>query len=377
MELNKVIDASESQQVKSSTVKNVESVTEKKGKRRGVWKRVRVRPIDSFETAESQNIGKHFYNSLVTDQNQKEFGERFQNKNLNTNFNENDDENIAVTEENASTELDTDENVKNDEEITTIKNLVETTTLPSETEAITLASAELTTTNNNNDANIGYTAAEEAENQTDEAVTTTTIGQTESPAEVDTQAATTLPPTVIDTDDSEKPTDRPDIEAEVSESQRKMVTVSADDAEPTETDSNSIMDEVKQRLTELFSFDDDNVVVSTTERVFRINRNFNRPKPAVPHYMTIDRHHAVNEILNEKEIEKENDKSYDNTAEISTMKLEPVPVLKTLLRPVTEKSSFHKDLMDSVIFATSTSTEISHETEICYRGRCVKTQQKP
>lgn len=52
---------------------------EKKGRRRGVWKRVRVRPVDSFETAESQNIGKQLYNTLLND-NFKEFGEKNTNK---------------------------------------------------------------------------------------------------------------------------------------------------------------------------------------------------------------------------------------------------------------------------------------------------------
>lgn len=32
--------------------------------RRGVWKRVKVRPADAFETAETQNIGKRLYNSV-------------------------------------------------------------------------------------------------------------------------------------------------------------------------------------------------------------------------------------------------------------------------------------------------------------------------
>jgi hypothetical protein len=34
-----------------------------------------------------------------------------------------------------------------------------------------------------------------------------------------------------------------------------------------------------------------------------------------------------------------------------------------------------KDPMGSLIFATSTATEISQETEICYRGRCIKTEK--
>lgn len=32
--------------------------------RRGTWKRIKVRPADGFETAETQNIGKRLYNSV-------------------------------------------------------------------------------------------------------------------------------------------------------------------------------------------------------------------------------------------------------------------------------------------------------------------------
>ena len=42
--------------------------------RRGVWKRVKVRPADGFETAETQNIGKHLYNAVAD--NEKVEGEK-------------------------------------------------------------------------------------------------------------------------------------------------------------------------------------------------------------------------------------------------------------------------------------------------------------
>lgn len=45
----------------------------KTGVRRGVWKKVK-RPADAFETAETQNIGKHLYNALVD--NEKKEGEK-------------------------------------------------------------------------------------------------------------------------------------------------------------------------------------------------------------------------------------------------------------------------------------------------------------
>jgi hypothetical protein len=47
---------------------------EKKNSRRGVWRKVKVRPADAFVAEETQNIGKHLYNS-VTD-NDKVEGEK-------------------------------------------------------------------------------------------------------------------------------------------------------------------------------------------------------------------------------------------------------------------------------------------------------------
>jgi hypothetical protein len=38
--------------------------TDKKSARRGVWKRVKVRPEDGLEASETQNVGKHLSNSV-------------------------------------------------------------------------------------------------------------------------------------------------------------------------------------------------------------------------------------------------------------------------------------------------------------------------
>lgn len=46
----------------------------KTGPRRGVWKRVKVRPADAFETAETQYVGKQLYNSVVD--NERREGEK-------------------------------------------------------------------------------------------------------------------------------------------------------------------------------------------------------------------------------------------------------------------------------------------------------------
>lgn len=45
-----------------------------------------------------------------------------------------------------------------------------------------------------------------------------------------------------------------------------------------------------------------------------------------------------------------------------------------ILSTINNEKGFHKKLMDSVVYATSTSKqmEVSQDTEICYRGKCIK-----
>lgn len=42
-----------------------------------------------------------------------------------------------------------------------------------------------------------------------------------------------------------------------------------------------------------------------------------------------------------------------------------------------KEDNFHKDLMQHVVYATSTSTKVTSETEICYRGRCIRSEDLP
>lgn len=342
-----------------------------KGKRRGVWKRVRVRPVDSFEAAESQNIGKQLYNSLLNDN--EEFGTRF-NKRV-KDFGE---KTVSYPEQESSDDIEDEVRevpttfasfitpVNEDQTSVATESSndeVVATTLFDNTEATTIAPETTTIT-----SSVWNLDEDEKDNFT-ELTTESNEKNTIIPTEISSKGESS------DNDDeptSESFTTSPFDAKNYTEDDDATVTRSEQDQEP---QPSSVIDEVKKRLTELFSFEDDDVVVSTTERVFRINRNFNRQKPNVPIYTTIDRNHAVNEIMSERNKDAEKDeKPFVSPA---TMKLEPVTMLKTILRPVTEASSFHKDLMDSVIYATSTSTEISHETEICYRGRCVKTHKKP
>jgi hypothetical protein len=62
-----VLEDIENEDLKSQSKSEKKPIgNEKKtGPRRGVWKRVKVRPADAFEAAETQNIGKQLYNSVI------------------------------------------------------------------------------------------------------------------------------------------------------------------------------------------------------------------------------------------------------------------------------------------------------------------------
>lgn len=123
----------------------------------------------------------------------------------------------------------------------------------------------------------------------------------------------------------------------------RILTQNENREEDQEPQSSNIFSEVKQKLTDLFSVDTD------------YDYQENNLPLKMQQYTTIERSKSANKIPDD---------------EIDKKPIKPVEV-------VTEAtSSFHKNLMDSVIYATSTSTEISHETEICYRGRCIKTDKK-
>lgn len=350
----------------NGTPDDTNSKPEKKGRRRGVWKRVRVRPIDSFETAESQNIGKQLYNTIIGD-NIKEFGER------NSNQKSASQRLISSPSAYAYEETLTFSDDTNDaqgpigddsDEFHTISPPIQSTEQSkfAEYDATTIESDSIA-------ANEETTEPIEKDERELEATST------ENYNDADDLTTTMMPFMSSEMVDIKKIDKSVEQQAKTSPTPpgEKSAKLDADQI----TEPTSIMDEVKQKLkltglAELFSFDDEDVVVSTTERVFKINRNYKRPK--APLYTTIDRSPSVNDIANG---DKDKDSSKEVKSSPASMKLEPVPVLKTILRPITEPSSFHRDLMDSVIYATSTSTEISHETEICYRGRCVKTQKKP
>lgn len=361
---------------------------EKKSRRRGVWKRVRVRPIDGFETAESQNIGKQIYNTILSDNAKETFDKNF-DKGATKSY-----QSYDLSKEDPGF---VDENI---EEVTVVPSPGDIdlgTGAPGDVLANgtfrDLTTTEKTELGSTQEPDAPTTIVQADDNNEEAAVETDgTIATTEADYKIKlvkepTPSTTTASPLVADTEkEPAQPTEANDSAAEEppkltepskaaqaddesSVSAEQSGDVAVDDQDP---QSSIYMDEVRQKLSSLFSFPDE----PAPTKDLAINKNFKRSRG--PSYSTIERTRAAaaNEL----------DDSDKEEIRPSPMKLKPVTVEKTILHaiqqsqdeqpPVTE-SSFHRDLMDSVVYATSTSTEVSHETEICYRGRCVKSARKP
>lgn len=366
----------------TTSAKTKTDEADKKSKRRGVWKRVRVRPIDGFETAESQNIGKQIFNTILSD-NTKELSEKH-NLDKGSNY-----QSFDLSEENKSYVDESNEDVTRfpgDIDLGTGAPQ-DTATNTSAEEVLTTEKVEVMSTQESEVSTILPTDEEEGITivpteavmivSPSSSTSTTTTTTTEATLIADSEKE----PQTESTDSADVPmwTEAPDASVEDApvknyadmksewngddaanaDEHRTEITVQAQEPE-----TSIYMDEVRQKLSSLFSFPDE----PAPQKEFPINKSFKRTRG--PSYTTIERNRAAAGIV--KEVENAN----KDEIQPSPMKLHPVPVEKTVLHPVTE-SSFHKDLMDSVVYATSTSTEISHETEICYRGRCVKSIRKP
>ncbi|XP_059615695.1 mucin-2 [Phlebotomus argentipes] len=235
----------------SATTQATERPT--KGRRKGVWRRVRVRPVsDAFETAESINIGRQVFN--VLENGKKEPVEE-----------------PKVTYESHSKKKD---------------SAVEEVTSPG-------------------DIDLGTGAPED----TTDAVTdhvTDPVTETRIPEEEETSPV--MDYTDMDTEETYTAKVEP-IEVE------------------NPTRQGSMFDEVRKKLVDLF-------------------------------------------MMNEEEEEARTMRSFDDQ---TTIKVEKTTT-QAPPRAVTEYSPFLRDpVMGNLVIATSTSTEISHQTEICFRGRCVKS----
>ena len=120
-------------------------------------------------------------------------------------------------------------------------------------------------------------------------------------------------------------------------SKEENATVSDVDAVPTTT-THGLFKEAQKALTELFSFDDDDQEFESDDSSTKMA------------------YHSINRETTEE-------------SATTTTALPPTELPATL-QPV------KKDEKTKPVVLTSQSTEVSHETEICYRGRCVKTEEK-
>lgn len=125
-----------------------------------------------------------------------------------------------------------------------------------------------------------------------------------------------------------------------SEEESELVTVEPEITTilPVVTDESSMFDEVKKSLVELFNMDDKEEInggVQTSTLPFD----------------------EITELYSES----------------TTTSAPYVTTFKTTT--TTESVNSSDNAMGSMILATSTSKHISSETEICYRGRCIKTER--
>ncbi|KAM8714163.1 hypothetical protein ACLKA7_014326 [Drosophila subpalustris] len=173
---------------------------------------------------------------------------------------------------------------------------------------------------------------------TTEAITTTAASPT-TPEEYEVTTArttdvTTMPTTLAMNEDSA--TRRMDVDVDANEDL---------DTQP------SIFSEVRQQLHDLFAIDEseDEAATAALAAVGKRRQDYTsikRTKSATP--------------------------TRESTTEASIDGL-----ATTTEATPSEKDSFHKDLMEHVVYATSTSTKVTSETEICYRGRCIRSEDLP
>lgn len=339
-------------------------------KRRGVWKRVRVRPVDAFETAESQNYGHRVFNGLPEELDKV----APPHKGLSVYSGSDDvDESEPPTRDELTTTPSSDDLMPTSSEAnTSTKNQTEsaTTTTTEEPQATTLLADRL------------EERSEAAEQQSP--VSTTTVTSTRRydlsdedlmMDENDDDDHTEFPFSFDGVNDEidESKTDSPITERayyddyDVAEFKTESsVGAPVEPAAPDASHASSMMNEVKQKLTELFSFNDDYDYENNVRA---------KPQHQSAVYTTIDRTKSAENV--DKQLENEEEPSAASTESVDAATTEQPQIDTTTTTTVAPSKSFHKKLMESVIYATSTSTEVTHETEICYRGRCIKSDKKP
>ncbi|XP_017040895.1 LOW QUALITY PROTEIN: mucin-5AC [Drosophila ficusphila] len=179
------------------------------------------------------------------------------------------------------------------------------------------------------------------EAQTETSVATTTVPSPTTPEEYEVTTAGGMEEATIT---STLPV------SEDSATRRMDTAADVDDLEV----QPSIFTEVKRQLHDLFEIEesDDQAVTAALAAVGKRRQDYTsirRTSPSTPAEKTTEA--AVDEAI--------------ATTTEATVAAEG------------KKDSFHKDLMEHVVYATSTSTKVTSETEICYRGRCIRSEDLP
>lgn len=291
------------------------------GKRRGIWKKVRVRPVDGFETAESQHISQPAYNTLSEGPNKNVFDSKL----LYSNFQKGYYSDVKPVDG----EIETASALTMDKDVDEVTEQVKT-----EDPITTVPEAKIDATEDEHEV-------------------------------VDFEATTILPEEeevkdekVIVEDNEEIPTNSPvdNISNEV----------------PSYTTTENVYDEIKKSLSELFSSSPDNedgqitttkIPIPDEEKVV-INEE---EKVVEEEVGAVTNAPETKQEDGESEAEAVEEKQIDGVTELAhVVELHTEPEVKANVTEINR----------TYVIATSTSKQVSHETEICYRGRCIKSLKK-
>ncbi|CAD7015088.1 unnamed protein product [Ceratitis capitata] len=138
-----------------------------------------------------------------------------------------------------------------------------------------------------------------------------------------------------------------DAEGVTVESATRRMDEAVDDLES----QPSIFSEVKRQLHDLFAIDEseDHAVTAALAAVGKRRQE----------YMNIKRTKA------------------DTTTQAMNAEVTPTTEPTPTVKGAAADGKAKKNLMDQVVYATSTSMKVTSETEICYRGRCIRSEDLP
>ncbi|XP_036331394.1 mucin-5AC [Rhagoletis pomonella] len=141
-------------------------------------------------------------------------------------------------------------------------------------------------------------------------------------------------------------------ESVTAESATRRMDEAVDDLES----QPSIFSEVKRQLHDLFAIDEseDHAVTAALAAVGKRRQ----------------------EYMNIKRTKPDTTTQAMNVAAVAAATTVPTPSVAAETAAA-DKKPLQKSLMDQVVYATSTSTKVTSETEICYRGRCIRSEDLP